>query len=234
LAEGGIGTTSVCCVVLSSSELYTPLTLTFSASSLNFGFRQVGLTSSPQTVTVTNASFHSATFTSIASSGDFAQTNNCPIAPSTLNAGQSSSISVTFKPTTTGTRNGGVTLNDNSPASPQQIISATGTSEPYDFAVTPSNLNFSSELPGTHSPAMGVTVMSDGAAQGSLASISISPADGTFTQTNNCPPTLQPGQSCTVQIVFTPPDAGGFSATLSVTDSAGNSQTVSLSGMGLD
>ncbi len=40
LADGGIGTTSVCCVVLSTAEVYTPLTHTFSASSLNFGLLQ--------------------------------------------------------------------------------------------------------------------------------------------------------------------------------------------------
>jgi hypothetical protein len=234
LAGGGVGTTNICCVVLSTAEVYTPLTLKFSASSLNFGFRQVGLTSAPQTVTVTNASFHSATFTSIAGSGDFAQTNTCPISPNTLNAGQSCSISVTFKPTTTGTRSGGVILKDNSPASPQQTISATGTGEPYPFALNPSSIDFPSEIPGNSSPAQSVTVMNDGATQVGITDISISPADGTFTQTHNCPPTLQPGQTCTVQVVFAPPDAGSFGASLSVTDTAKNTQTVSLAGMGLD
>jgi Kelch motif/Galactose oxidase, central domain len=234
LADGGSGYTSVCCVVLNSAEIYTPLTLTFSSSSLNFGLEQVGVTSNPQTVTVTNASFHSATFTSITSSGDFAQTNNCPISPSTLNSGQSCMITVTFKPTTTGTRNGGVTLKDNAAGSPQQTISASGTGEPYDFGLSPTSLNFPSELPGNSSPPQDVTVMAVGAAQVNIASISISPADGTFTQTNNCPATLQPGQSCAVQIVFTPPDSGSFSATLSVSDSSGKVQTASLSGTGLD
>ena len=234
LADGGTGTTNICCVVLSSAELYTPLTLTFSPSSLNFGFRQVGLTSSPQNVTVANASSHSVTFTSIASSGEFAQTNDCPITPSTLNAGQSCSISVTFKPTTTGTLNGGVILKDNAPASPQQTISATGTGEPYAFALNPSSLDFPSVIPGNSSPVKSVTVLNDGAAQVGIADIAVSPADGTFTQTNNCPPTLLPGQSCTVQIVFTPPDAGNYVAVLSVTDTAKNSQTVSLAGVGLD
>jgi len=234
LADGGTGTTNVCCVVLSSAELYTPLTLTFSPSSLNFGFRQVGLTSSPQNVTVANASSHSVTFTSIVSSGEFAQTNNCPITPSTLNAGQSCSISVTFKPTTTGTLNGGVILKDNAPASPQQTISATGTGEPYAFALNPSSLDFPSVIPGNSSPVKSVTVLNDGAAQVGIADIAVSPADGTFTQTNNCPPTLLPGQSCTVQIIFTPPDAGNYVAVLSVTDTAKNSQTVSLAGVGLD
>jgi hypothetical protein len=231
LADGGIGTTSVCCVVLSSAELYTPLTLTFSATSLNFGFRQVGLTSSPQTVTVTNASFHSATFTSIAKSGDYAETNNCP---STLNPAQSCTITVTFTPTTTGTRNGAVTLIDNSPGSPQQTISLAGSGSPYAFAVSPSGLTFPSVLPGTSTAALNVTVTNDGAGPVTIASIAISPADGTFTQTNNCPASLGLHQSCTVQVVFTPPDSVSFSATLSVTDSSNQTLTVAFMGSGID
>lgn len=214
-----------------SAELYTPLTLKFSASSLNFGFEQVGLTSPAQTVTVTNASLHSATFTSIASSSDYGQTNNCP---STLNPGLACTITVTFTPTTTGTRNGAVTLKDNSPGSPQQTISLAGNGSPYAFALSPSSLTFPSQLPGNSSAPLDVTVTNDGAGPVTIATISISPADGTFTQTNNCPPTLSPRQSCTVQVVFTPPDSVSFSATLAVTDSANNTLTVALMGSGID
>jgi len=235
LTAGGSGWTSTCCIVLNSAELYTPLTFTFSSTSLNFGLVQVGLTSASQTVTVTNASFHSATFTSITSnSADFPQTNNCPISPNTLNAGQSCTITVNFKPSTTGSRNGTITLKDNAAGNPQQTISTSGTGEQYNFGLAPTSLTFPNELPGNSSPAMSVTVMADGATQVSIASISISPANGTFTQTNGCPATLQPGQSCTVQIVFTPPDAGSFTANLSVSDSSGNVQAASLSGTGLD
>jgi centrosomal CEP192-like protein len=218
-------------VVLSSAELYTPLTLTFSATSLNFGFRQVGLTSSPQTVTVTNASFHSATFTSIAKSGDYAETNNCP---STLNPSQSCTITVTFTPTTTGIRNGAVTLNDNSPGSPQQAISLAGNGSPYAFAVSPSSLTFPSVLPGTSTAPLNVTVTNDGAGPVTISSIALSPADGIFTQTNNCPASLGLHQCCTVQVVFTPPDSVSLSATLSVTDSLNQTLTVALIGSGID
>src|SRR6202051_3186394 len=45
LEDGGIATTSLCCVVVNTAAVYTPLTLTFSASSLNFGLLQIGLSS---------------------------------------------------------------------------------------------------------------------------------------------------------------------------------------------
>jgi N-acetylneuraminic acid mutarotase len=219
---------------LNGAELYTPLTLTFSASSLDFGFEQVGITSPAQTVTVTNASLHSATFTSITKSGDYAETNNCPSSPSTLNPAQSCTITVTFTPTTAGTRNGAVILKDNSPGSPQQAIGLAGNGSPYAFAVSPSSLTFPSVLPGTSTAPLDITVTNDGAGPVTIASITISPADGTFTQTNNCPASLGVHQSCTVQVVFTPPDSVSFSATLSVTDSSSQTLTVALMGSGID
>jgi len=235
LADGGIGYTSVCCVVLNSAEVYTPLTLQFSASSLNFGLLQIGLTSAPQTVTVTNVSSHSATFTSITRSGDFAQTNNCPTTPATLNAGQNCTITVTFTPTAAGIRNGAVTLKDNCPGSPTQTIALTGTGEPGALAFSPNSITFPGTLPGTSSYPMSATLTNDSAATVSIKAITISPSDGTFTQTNNCPATLSPGQTCVVQVVFTPPDSGTYNATLSVTDSVDRSpQSASLTGTGLD
>jgi hypothetical protein len=141
----------------------------------------------------------------------------------------------TGKWSSTGTRNGGVTLKDNSPGSPQQTIAATGTGEPYAFAVSPSSITFPSELPGNSSPPVAVTVSNDANTPVTINNnISIAPNDGTFTQTNNCPATLQPGQSCTIHVVFTPPDSVTFTATLSVTDSLNQTQTVSLMGSGID
>lgn len=233
LVDGGVGTTTICCVVLNSAEDYTPLTLKFSATALNFGFRQVGVATSPQTVTVTNASFHSATLSSITGSGDFAESNNCPISPVTFKPGQSCLISVTFKPTTSGMRNGGVLLKDNSPGSPQQTITASGTGEPYAFAVTPNSLTFPTILPGSSST-LEVTVLNVSAARVSIPSVSVSPANGTFKQTNNCPAALPAGASCTVAVVFTPPDSAGYTATLSVTDGSSQTQTVDLTGSGSD
>ena len=60
-----------------------------------------------------------------------------------------------------------------------------------------------------------------GSAPVTLTGFSVSPADGTFTQTNNCPATLAIQQSCAVQIVFTPPDVFTYSATVSVANGAG-------------
>lgn len=230
LENGGIGTTAVCCVVESTASFYTPLTLTFSASSLNFGLVQIGLTSPSQTVTVTNVSAHEVNLTSIASSADYAQTHTCP---TTMTAGTSCTITITFTPTKTGTRSGAMTLKDNSPGSPTQSIALTGTGETLALGFTPASLTFGNILVGSGAT-LTATITNDGSASVNLTGFAISPADGTYTQTNNCPGTLSVQQTCTFQIVFTPPDVFTYSATLSVTNSAGAAATLLLTGTGVD
>jgi N-acetylneuraminic acid mutarotase len=230
LQAGGIGTTNICCLVLNTAQIYTPLTLTFSASSLNFGLLQVGMTSPSQTVTVTNVSNHSVKFSSIAASGEFSESHTCL---STLASGQNCTITVTFKPTVAGTQNSAVKLKDNCPGSPTQTISLTGTGETLALGFTPGSLNLGSVAVGS-SITQSATLTNDGSAAVNLTGYSISPADGTFTQTNNCPATLNVQQTCTFQITFTPPDVFTYNATLSVTNSAGAPATLALTGTGLD
>ncbi|HYM78388.1 MAG TPA: kelch repeat-containing protein [Candidatus Dormibacteraeota bacterium] len=230
LEAGGTATTATCCTVQNTSSVYTPLTLTFSSTSLNFGLMEIGLTSPSQTVTVTNVSSHSVTFTSIASSGDFFQTDTCP---TTMNAGQNCTITVTFTPTKSGTRTGAVTLKDNSPGSTSQTITLTGTGESLALGFSPSSLNLGSVVVGSSS-SMTATLTNDGAASVNITAITVSPANGIFTQTNNCPSTLSVQQTCSFTIVFTPPDVFTYTATVSVTNSAGSAATLALSGTGLN
>ena len=230
LASGGVGVTSTCCIVLSSAETYAPLTLTFSASSLTYGLLQIGLTSPPKTLTVTNVSNHPVTFTGLAISAGFTQKHACP---ATLAAGQSCPISVTFAPTAAVAYVGALTLYDNSPGSPKQTIVLTGTGETLALGFTPSSLAMGS-VPVGSSSTQSATLINDGAAPVAISKIAISPASSTFTQTNNCPATLNVQQSCTFQVVFTPPDVFTYNATLSITNSAGGSATLPLSGTGLD
>jgi hypothetical protein len=138
LVAGGTGYTTTCCVVVNTAEFYTPLSLTLSPSSLHFGFLQVGLTSTTQTVTVSNVSNHSVTFSSITHSGEYNESNNCP---STLPGNRSCTITVRFSPTAAGLRTGAVTLIDNAPGSPQQKIALSGTAGAGALTFTVASLN---------------------------------------------------------------------------------------------
>src|SRR5205807_528330 len=97
-------------------------TVTLTPNSLNFGNQTVGVTSAPQNVTLANNQSVSLSITSIATNGDYAQTNTCG---TSVAANSSCTISVTFTPTTTGTRTGTLTVTDNGLGSPQ-TASLTG------------------------------------------------------------------------------------------------------------
>jgi hypothetical protein len=106
----------------------TGTTVTFSPSSLTFPAVIVGQSSQPQATTLTNVGSTSLQITSIAiagsDAGDFSQTNTCG---AVVAAGKSCTISVTFTPTTTGSRSADVSVSDNASGSPQTVpLSGTG------------------------------------------------------------------------------------------------------------
>jgi hypothetical protein len=150
-----------------------------------------------------------------------------------MTAATSCTITITFTPTKTGTRSGAVILKDNSPGSPTQTITLTGTGETGALGFTAASLNFGTVLVGSSST-QSATLTNDGAAPVNITGIAISPANGTFTQTNNCPATLNVQQTCTFQITFTPPDVFTYNATLFITNSANGPADLPLSGMGAD
>ena len=99
-----------------------------SPTSLNFGTVTVGQKSAPQVTTFTNTSKAALPITGLKITGtdsaDFSQTNTCQ--PSVA-AGASCTITVTFKPTTTGLRTANVSIADGGGGSPQLVaLSGTG------------------------------------------------------------------------------------------------------------
>jgi hypothetical protein len=91
-------------------------------SSLTFAGTIVGSSSGAQTVTVSNSGTTSATVSGVSATGDFSQTNNC----STVAVGASCTVTVTFRPTTSGTRTGSVTVTSTANNSPT-VIALSGS-----------------------------------------------------------------------------------------------------------
>ncbi|HEV2342951.1 MAG TPA: choice-of-anchor D domain-containing protein, partial [Actinocrinis sp.] len=107
--------------------------LSTSPASLNFGNQNVGTTSGAQNVTVTNSGTATASVTSIAASGDYAQTNTCG---TSIAAAASCTISVTFKPTAAGSRAGAITITSNATNSPSTVsLSGTGVTPSSNLAL---------------------------------------------------------------------------------------------------
>ena len=97
-------------------------------------------------VTATTVSGHPVKFSTIGKSGDYVQTNTCPV---TLAAGQNCTITVTFQPTAAATRNGAVTLTDNSPGNRAQTIALSGIGAAHAITPLPGSLSFPAQNPGT-------------------------------------------------------------------------------------
>ncbi|PYU88930.1 MAG: hypothetical protein DMG25_19485 [Acidobacteria bacterium] len=97
-------------------------TLSVSPASLSFGRVKVGHVSASKTVTVTNTGSAIVSIGGVATSGQFAETNNCG---SSLAVGAGCAINVTFHPTSSGTQTGTLTISDNASGSPQ-TVSLTG------------------------------------------------------------------------------------------------------------
>jgi len=118
-----------------------------SPSSLTFTAQEIGTTSAPQTMTLTNTGSLDLTILSIVASGDFAPTNNCPVSPATLAANATCTISVTFTPTAVGTRSGSVIMTDNAPGSPP-TVSLSGSGAAPVGTLSPPSLAFPSQPVG--------------------------------------------------------------------------------------
>src|SRR5208337_835769 len=119
-------------------------------ASLVFPAQSVGTTSSPLVVTLTNTGVLPLTISNIATSGDYTQTNTCPISPTTLAPQANCSISVTFKPTVAGTDPGTLTITDNAGNSPQSVpLAATFTTSQQSVS------------PGTSTTFTNATIMSE-------------------------------------------------------------------------
>jgi len=201
--------------------------VTLSSVSLNFGTEQVGVKSAPIVETVTNNQSVALNITNITASGDFSQTNTCqnPVPPN-----GTCTINVYFTPSTTGTRNGTLTVTDNASNSPQ-TAALTGVGATSSISVSPTTLTFSAQVLNTTSAGQKVTVTNTGFVNITMNSVA---ASGSYGETDTCAgTTLTPGQTCTVTVTFTPVVMGTLPGTLTINDAvAGAPQLVALTGTG--
>jgi hypothetical protein len=219
-------------VSLSGTGAGTPV-VQLSPTSLTFATQLVGTPSASQPVTLTNTGNGTLSITSITITGanptDFSETNTCG---SSVAAGASCTINVTFKPTAKGSRTASVSIADNAAGSPQTVsLKGTGTV----VKVSPASLNFGSVKVGTSSPPQKVSVTNTGTTSLSITNIGISGANaGDYSETTTCGTSLGAGASCSISVTFTPRAKGSRVAQLSITDNGGGSpQTASLTGTGM-
>jgi len=194
--------------------------------SLSFGSQDVGTSSASLPVTVTNSSAVPLTVSSVATSSGFTQSNNCmqPVL-----ASGSCTINVSFQPTLFGPQTGTLTVTDYANNSPQTVtLSGTGLAPVVNLS--PTTLTFGEQAISTTSQPQTVTLSNSG--NGALTPLTIT-VSGAFAQTNTCGSSVAVTGSCTINVTFTPTNAGTRNGALTIADNASNSpQTVSLTGTG--
>jgi hypothetical protein len=156
----------------------------------------------------------------------------CTAFPVTITTGGTCTLGVVFTPSQAGVRNTSLAIQSNDPQGTIQLpVYGTGLTLPLG-AFLQTALNFGNSAIGVASPPLTTTLENVG--QSALAISSVSASANFTVSGNNCPASLAPGATCSISITLTPPSAGFFTGTLTVTDSDALSaqQVVNLTGTG--
>jgi hypothetical protein len=231
-------------VALTGTGVSTSITV--SATSLNFGSQPAGTASAAQPVTISNTGNVPLGMAGISMTGlnsaDFIETNNCP--PS-LGVSSSCHIMVQFDPAASGapSRVASLSIADNAAGSPQ-IVSLAGTAVVAAVSLSPTTVNFGSQVVGIAGSSVAVTLTNTGTATLTVSNASVSDT-ADFAPPNNDCSGIPPGGTRKIQVSFSPAapgsgaqcgsTTGAKTANLILTDNTTNSpQTVALTGTATD
>jgi hypothetical protein len=208
-----------------SGDAPGPTALILTPTALTFASTPIGSSTVAKNVTVSNTGTSIATLGSASITGDFElSANTCG---STLPPQTGCTVSITFKPTASGTRSGLLTLSSGSGLQTVSLV-GIGTSAATDL-LSPRTLSFASTVVTATSPAQGVTLTNNGDVALTLIAARITSGD--FTVANACGNSLSAHSGCAMQVFFVPRSVGPQTGLLTVTDALG-SQTVALAGTG--
>ncbi len=173
---------------------------TLSPTILTYATQLVGTASASQSIMLSNNGTATLNITSIAASANFSETDNCG---SSLPAGASCTINVTFVPIDGGKLTGTLSITDNAPGSPQTVtLNGVGTA----VTLVPNAISFNCTLTICQTRTAMLTNL--GSTPIAISSITITSNKGGindhggFAQTNNCLPTLAAGKSCSFNVTF--------------------------------
>ncbi|MCU7920659.1 MAG: choice-of-anchor D domain-containing protein [Candidatus Thiodiazotropha sp. (ex Epidulcina cf. delphinae)] len=190
--------------------------LLFESNGVDLGSIHLGATSNSVPVTLSNAGNATVNITSIATSAPFSQTNNCP---TTLNAAGSCTIMVSATPASLGALSGSLTAQGTGPqGATNQSVPLSATAVAGVLNASPTSLSFPDTPVGSTSSPQTITVSN----QGNLAlqALSVS-TTGDFTQTNDCPTTLDPNSSCAISVIASPSASGDITGSVEINSSSG-------------
>jgi hypothetical protein len=211
-----------------------PDSLTLSPPSLSFAPQMVG-TASGQQETIGNSGTAPVLINSITLSGadaaDFGQINTCG---ASLAAGANCTVNVTLTPAQPGPRVASVTIEDGTVGSPHSVaMSGLGMTSGPNATLSVTNLSFGDQAVGTTSSPISITLSNYGTSAVSISSVVMGNLGANYGENDNCVPSVASLGSCTINVTFSPLDAGDLPSVLFVSDGApGSPHTVALDGTG--
>lgn len=200
-------------------------------ASLSFGSVPVGTTSAGQFVNLGNGTAGvSPVSYSVAVTGPFAVSSQCPDPmPSLLGCG----VTVTFLPPGPGPQQGALTVSyANLPE--QTVVSLSGTGVNGPIAAVPSSLSFGNVIVGSPTQ-LTAAISNSGNMPLAITSYQIGGANGgDFNAKAGQCSSIAAGGNCSLQIDFTPSEAGPRSGVLTLVDNdSGSPQAITLGGAGV-
>ncbi|HWW98871.1 MAG TPA: choice-of-anchor D domain-containing protein, partial [Edaphobacter sp.] len=213
--------------LLTASTAAQP-SISLNPAALTYSVQAVATSSAAQTITVTNSGNAPLIVSTVATTGDFNETDTC--AGTTIAVNLTCTIQVRFLPTATGSRSGLLAVYGNVVGG-QATATLSGTGGAgAPIVLNPILLAFPSTTINATSPVQNITISNTGGTPIALQTPSVIGGDFKITA-NTCGSSLGPSVGCTVAIAFTPTASGTRSGTFSITDDVGT-QTASLSGIG--
>ena len=202
--------------------------LTANPGSVAFGNVAVG-SNGQQTINLTNAGSTARAISAISASGTGFSMAGLS-APMTLVAGQSTSFTTKFAPSSVGSDVGNIQITSDA-SNPTVSIALSGTGVQGNLTANPASINFGSLLVGA-SGSVSVTLTNSGT--GSVA-ISAGNASGTgFSMSGlTTPATLNAGQSTSFTAKFSPTASGSATGSIAIASNApGSPLVIALAGSG--
>ena len=224
VTSGCVGSTSK-----GASTGSTTIVLGLSPSSVSFGDVTIGQ-SGTKTVTLTSTGSGIVTISAISVAGN-GFTASGPHLPISLSSGQSTTISVLFKPTASAVDSGTVTIASNAVEPSMTVaLSGTGTTAATSvLSVSPSSVAFGTVSVGSEVTRT-VQLASTGTASVTISGMTFSGSGISITGLA-VPLTLAAGKDASLTITYKPSSAGTLAGSVSIASNASDpSELIGLSG----
>src|SRR3984957_9527948 len=215
--------------VLTASTGSTGPQLTISSASHNFGNVTVD-TVANAALTLTNSGAAALTISQIGVSGKGFEASAIKT-PTTVPAGGSIVLALTFSPKTSGNFSGAVTVSSDDPNTPTATVALTGSATNQligKLMATPAALNFNNVQVGNSASAV-TTLKNVGTGNVTLSQINLS-GSGFSTSGIATPVLVVPGEALTLTVRYSPTSTKASSGDISLITAQGGITSVSVSG----